>query len=96
MSDVVAKAVDALNDKMGGNGFDGIAKIEIEGEGSIMIDETGARVGDEDAECTLSASADTFEGMLTGDVNPTTAFMSGQLKVDGSMGLAMKLGAVLS
>ena len=33
--------------------------------------------------------------MLDGDVNPTTAFMSGRLKVDGDMGLAMKLGSIL-
>ena len=48
-----------------------------------------------DADCTLTASAETFEGMLSGEINPTAAFMSGQLKVDGDMGLAMKLGSVL-
>ncbi|MGB4910494.1 MAG: SCP2 sterol-binding domain-containing protein, partial [Tabrizicola sp.] len=37
----------------------------------------------------------TFEGLLSGDVNPTMAFMTGKLAVDGSMGLAMKLGSVL-
>jgi len=40
--------------------------------------------------------AETFQGMLTGDVNPTSAFMTGGLKVDGDMGAAMKLGAILS
>ena len=33
--------------------------------------------------------------MLDGDINPTAAFMSGRLKVDGDMGLAMKLGSIL-
>jgi putative sterol carrier protein len=28
-------------------------------------------------------------------MNPTMAFMTGKLSVDGNMGLAMKLGAVL-
>ena len=37
MSDVVAAAVDALNEKLGGNGFDGIAKFEIEDEGAIVM-----------------------------------------------------------
>ena len=96
MSDIVAKAVEALNEKMGDDGFDGSIKVDIEGEGCIMIDENGARAGDEDADCTLTADAETFEGMLTGDVNPTSAFMSGGLKVDGDMAAAMKLGAVLS
>jgi len=96
MSDVIAKAVEALNEKMGSDGFDGSVKVEIEGEGSLIIDQNGARASDEDADCTLTATAETFEGMLTGDVNPTTAFMTGGLKVDGDMGSAMKLGAVLS
>ena len=96
MSDIISKAVDALNEKMGDDGFDGSIKVDIEDEGCIMIDENGARAGDEDADCTLTADAETFEGMLTGDVNPTSAFMSGGLKVDGDMGAAMKLGAVLS
>jgi putative sterol carrier protein len=96
MSDVIAKAVDALNEKMGSDGFDGSIKVDIEGEGCIMIDENGARAGDEDADCTLTADAETFEGMLSGDVNPTSAFMTGGLKVDGDMSAAMKLGAILS
>jgi len=96
MSEVITKAVETLNEKMGADGFDGTIKVDIEGEGCIMIDGNGARAGDEDADCTLSADAETFQGMLTGDVNPTSAFMTGGLKVDGDMGTAMKLGAVLS
>lgn len=96
MSDVISKAVDALNEKMGADGFDGSVKIDITGEGCITVDENGARAADEDAECTLTADVETFEGMLSGDVNPTSAFMSGGLKVDGDMSAAMKLGAILS
>ena len=39
MSDVVASAVKALNDKLGGAAFDGVAKFDIEGEGALIIDE---------------------------------------------------------
>ena len=42
MSDTVNAAVKALNEKMGGNGFDGTAKMTIEDEGSLIIDENGA------------------------------------------------------
>jgi putative sterol carrier protein len=44
----------------------------------------------------MTASTDTFRGILEGDVNPTMAFMSGRLKIDGDMGLAMKLGTLLA
>jgi len=94
MSTVITAAVAALNAKMD-DGFDGLAKFVIAGEGSIMVDADGARDGDEDADVTLSADSDTFEAMLSGNLNPTVAFMSGKLAVDGDMGLAMKLGAVL-
>ena len=96
MSDVVTAAVKALNDKLDGNGFDGVAKFEIEDEGAILIDETGARAGDDAADITLSASADTFQDILTGNLDATSAFMTGRLKLDGDMGLAMRLGSVLS
>jgi len=94
MSKVVEAAVAALDEKA--KGFDGTAKFVIEGEGSVYIDADGARAGDDEAEVTLTASRETFEGLLSGDVNPTTAFMTGKLRVDGSMGTAMKLGALLS
>jgi len=44
---------------------------------------------------TLTASVETFEAMMAGDMNPTSAFMSGKLAVDGDMGKAMQLGTVL-
>ena len=94
MSKVVEAAVAALDQKA--KGFDGTAKFIIEGEGTVYIDAAGARAGDDEAEVTLTASRETFEGLISGEVNPTMAFMSGKLKVDGSMGTAMKLGALLS
>lgn len=95
MSDVINQAVTALSAKMDGD-FDGSVKFVIEGEGAIMVDGQGVRAGDEEADCTMTADADTFESILDGDLNPTSAFMSGKLSVDGDMGTAMKLGAVLS
>lgn len=96
MSDILTAAVAALNEKMGGAGFDGSAKFQIEGEGAIVIDGSGAHVSDDDADVTLSASADTFQAILAGEENPTAAFMTGKLTVDGDMGMAMKLAGVLA
>lgn len=94
MSDVITKAVEALSQKVAG--FDGVAKFVIPGEGAIMIDGTGVRAGDDEAEVTLTAEAEVFRAILEGEMNPTSAFMTGKLKVDGDMGLAMRLGATLS
>ena len=93
MSAVIEGAVKALSGRI--SSFDGSAKFVVEGEGAIMIDESGVRAGDEEAEVTLTASRDTFEGILNGATNPTMAYMTGKLKVDGSMPTAMKLGALL-
>lgn len=96
MSDVMTAAVAALNEKLGGEGFDGTAKFVIEEEGAIVIDANGARAGDDETDVTLTANRDTFESILAGDLDPTAAFMSGRLSVDGDMGMAMKLGGVLA
>jgi putative sterol carrier protein len=94
MSEIITEAVAALSQKIGT--FDGSVKFVIPGEGSIMVDEMGVRAEDGPADCTMTADTDTFRGILDGDVNPTAAFMTGKLKVDGDMGTAMKLGAKLS
>ncbi|MGL5010234.1 MAG: SCP2 sterol-binding domain-containing protein [Paracoccaceae bacterium] len=94
MSDIITAAVTALSAKIAS--FDGLAKFVIPGEGAIMMDPSGVRAGDEDADVTMTADADVFKGILDGSVNPTMAFMSGKLTVDGNMGLAMKLAGALS
>ncbi len=95
MSDILEKAVAELNEKLGG-GFDGSAKFELTGVGAVVIDANGARIADDEADVTLSADAETFEAILSGELNPTGAFMSGKLTVDGDMGVAMKLASVLA
>ncbi len=94
MSKIIDTAVEALSARLG-NGFDGVAKFVIPGEGAIMVDGAGVRAGDEDADVTLTAPVEVFEQLLAGDLSAASAFMTGKLTVEGSMGLAMKLGAVL-
>ena len=52
MSEMIDAAVKALNAKLSG-GFDGVAKFVIPGEGAIMLDATGVRAGDDEADVTL-------------------------------------------
>lgn len=96
MSEVVSAAVAALTEKLSGESFDGSAKFDIEGEGAIVIDSEGVRASDEETDVTLSADVETFQSILDGELNPTAAFMSGKLTVDGDMGAAMRLGSVLA
>lgn len=94
MSEMIDAAVKALSARLSG-GFDGVAKFVITGEGAIMLDATGVRAGDDEADVTLTADADVFRAILEGKMNATSAFMTGRLSVNGSMGMAMKLGSVL-
>jgi putative sterol carrier protein len=41
--------------------------------------------------CRAAANAETFEKIVAGEQNPTTAYMTGKLKIKGDMGAAMKL-----
>lgn len=95
MSDLLNSAVEALNAKLEG-GFDSTAKFELTGVGALILDADGVRIGDDEAEVTLTADPDVFEEILTGELNPTSAFMGGKLSIDGDMGVAMKLASLLA
>ena len=94
MSSIIEQAVTALSDKLGVASFDGSAKFTIEDEGSLIIDTSGVRAGDDETEVTLIAAADVFQDILAGDLDPTSAFMSGKLRVEGDMGTAMRLSSI--
>lgn len=96
MSEALTEAAEKLRGKLGGDTFDGSVKFDIEDEGVIVLDETGVSEGDGEAACTISGSLDTFREMFDGDLDPTSAFMTGKIKIDGDMGVAMKLAQVFS
>lgn len=66
-------------------------------EGVIHLDDTQSPtlVSNEalDADCTLVLSLSSFEKILSGDMNPMMAFMTGKMKVEGDKGIAMKLSS---
>jgi putative sterol carrier protein len=70
--------------------------FDIEGAGQWTVKVTDGSVsvveGMEDAaDVTISASQEVFEKIISGEQNPTSAYMTGKLKLKGDMGAAMKL-----
>ena len=69
--------------------------FDIEGAGvwTVAVADGAVTVteGAGDADCTFSASEESFEKIVAGEQNPTTAYMTGKLKIKGDMGAAMKL-----
>ena len=63
----------------------GTWKVDVQ-DGSVSVAEGGG-----DADATISASEETFAQIASGDLNATTAYMTGKLKIKGDMGAAMKL-----
>jgi putative sterol carrier protein len=69
--------------------------FDIEGDGQWLVDVRDGKVtvteGGGDADATISTSSETFAKIVAGEQNPTTAYMTGKLKIKGDMGAAMKL-----
>ena len=69
--------------------------FDIEGAGTWTVAVKDGAVdvseGGEGGDCTISASEENFMAIARGEQNPTTAYMSGKLKIKGDMGAAMKL-----
>jgi putative sterol carrier protein len=69
--------------------------FDVEGAGRWKVDVDDGAVnvseGGDGADVTISGSEDTFERLASGDLNPTSAYMTGKIKVKGDMGAAMKL-----
>jgi putative sterol carrier protein len=69
--------------------------FDIDGVGVWQVDVTDGSIkvteGGTDGDVTIRASEETFKAIANGEQNPTTAYMTGKLKIDGDMGAAMKL-----
>jgi putative sterol carrier protein len=70
-------------------------------EGVIFWDGTEAapEVGNEDkgeADTTIKITAENLEKLMKGALDPTLAYMTGKLKVEGKMGVALKLTSMFA
>jgi len=70
------------------------------GEEQMLIDGTGEfnqiAINDADADCTVSLSLTDFVSLTKGELNAMNAVMSGRIKIDGDMNVAMKLQSLFS
>ncbi len=69
--------------------------FDIEGAGKWTVNVNDGKIsvteGGEEADAVITTSQATFEKIVSGEQNPTSAYMTGKLKVKGDMGAAMKL-----
>jgi putative sterol carrier protein len=98
----VQEIVKQMGGTLGANsGLGGTLKFDFGAPGSVYIDgkSTPNSVADGEgkaADCTISVSLEDFEKMVKGELDGTSAFMQGKLRVAGDMSLAMKLGPILA
>jgi putative sterol carrier protein len=69
--------------------------FDVEGAGKWTVDVRDGKVavteGGDSADAEISTSEETFLKVMSSELNPTTAYMTGKLKIKGDMGAAMKL-----
>ena len=94
----VRKFFDGLEARADGSktaGMNNSYLFDIEGAGkwTVRVEDGKVNVteGGEDADAVITTTEETFEKIVSGEQNPTSAYMTGKLKVKGDMGAAMKL-----
>ncbi len=91
---------EAIRSKVGSDsGLGATLKFDCGADGVIYIDgkSTPNAVSNNngDAQCTVGISLEDLNAMLSGELEPTTGFMMGKLKVTGDMSVAMRLQRVI-
>ena len=90
-----------LKEKIGEDcGLGATLKFDFGDDGALFLDATQVPITisneDADAQCTMVISIENFMEMAEGNLDGMGAFMSGKLKVQGDMSIAMKLGPILA
>ena len=71
-------------------------KIDMGDDGVLRL--MGDKVDNENGptDCTVIVAKSDFEQIIKGDLDPSSAFFDGRLRVDGDLGVAMGLQSVLA
>ena len=70
-------------------GDDGALAIDATGSPPVLSDQPDG------ADCTIRISAENLAKLIDGELNAMMAYTLGKLKIEGSMGIAMKVAALL-
>ncbi len=91
---------ESMRAKMGADsGLDATLKFDCGSDGVIVLDgvskPNSVSNTNQDTDCTILISLENLQALLDGELNAVTGFMSGKLKVEGDMSIAMKLQSVV-
>jgi putative sterol carrier protein len=84
-----------LRPQVASAGFDRSVKFDTGADGVLLIDGATVSTTDGPADCTITLSLDDLGSLIAGELNPTMAFMSGKLKIEGDMSVAMALSQLI-
>ncbi|CAN7229160.1 SCP2 sterol-binding domain-containing protein [Aminobacter aminovorans] len=91
----IQAVADKIKAKVESAGFGRSIKFDTGSDGVIVIDGNTLSTTDGPADCTIKLSLDDLESLIAGELNPTMAFMTGKIKVEGDMSVAMSLSQLL-
>lgn len=91
----VQEIAEKIRPQVESGGFDRSVKFDTGADGVIVIDGATISTTDAPTDCTIKLSLDDLESLVAGDLNPTMAFMTGKIKVEGDMTVAMALSQLI-
>ena len=91
IQDIAAK----LKSRVESGGFERSVKFDTGSDGVIVVNGSTLSTTDGPADCTIKLSLDDLESLIAGELNPTMAFMTGKIKIEGDMSVAMALSQFL-
>ena len=91
----IQDVAERMRSRVENSGFDRSVKFDTGADGVIVIDGQSISTADTPADCTIKLSLEDLEALISGELNPTAAFMTGKIKVEGDMSVAMALSQVL-